>query len=134
MFQQIHSVSHEWERRAALREFRAGKKSREEVCDADFLLRAAAEHHGVDSGRDCPICGTPMRNVFWVYGDNLGRRSGSARGGQEIAELIDEVGPFTVHTVEVCGFCRWNHLLLTAEAVPVQSFSAGGSTLSRGIE
>ena len=124
MFKLVHIVSHEWERRATLREFRAGKKSREELCDADFLLRAAGEHHGVDSDRPCPICESAMRTVLWVYGDNLGRRSGSARREDEIAELIDETGPFTVHTVEVCGSCRWNYLLSTAEAVPVPSFGA----------
>ena len=130
MFKLVHIVSHEWERRAVLREFRAGKKSRDELCDADFLLRAAGEHHGVDSDRPCPICESAMRTVLWVYGDNLGRRSGSARREDEIAELIDETGPFTVHTVEVCGNCRWNYLLSTAEAVPVPSFGAQGSTLS----
>lgn len=121
MFHMIHTVSHEWERRAVLREFRAGKKLRDEVCDADFLLRAAGKHHGVEAARPCPICGGIMRNILWVYGENLGRRSGSARSEAEIAELIDEVGPFTVHKVEVCGGCRWNHLLSTSEAVPVQS-------------
>lgn len=131
MFKLVHIVSHEWERRSVLREFRVGKKSRDELCDADFLLRAAGEHHGVDSDRPCPICEKTMRTVLWVYGDNLGRRSGSARSEAEIAELIDETGgPFTVHTVEVCGHCRWNHLLSTAEAVPVPSFGDEGSTLS----
>lgn len=120
MFRLIHEVSHEWERRATLQEFRAGKKKVEEVCDADFLLRAAGEHHGVDADRVCPLCESNMRNVLWIYGDNLGRRSGSARSEEEIAELVGEVGPFTVHKVEVCPNCRWNHLLSTAEAVPVQ--------------
>lgn len=122
MFQLVHTVSHEWERRTVLREFRAGKKSRDQVCDADFLLRAAAEHHGVDAARPCPICGSPMRIILWVYGENLGRRSGSARSEEEIAELVDETGPFTVHKVEVCATCRWNHLLSASEAVPVPSF------------
>lgn len=122
MFQLVHTVSHEWERRAVLREFRAGKKSRDQVCDADFLLRAAAEHHGVDAARPCPICGSPMRIILWVYGENLGRRSGSARSEEEIAELVNETGPFTVHKVEVCATCRWNHLLSASEAVPVPSF------------
>lgn len=63
-----------------------------------------------------------MRNILWVYGEDLGRRSGSARSEAEIEELIHEVGPFTVHKVEVCGTCRWNHLLSTSEAIPVQSF------------
>ena len=52
-----HVLSHEWERAHHLREFRAGQLTREEVCDADFLLRAAAEHHGRTMDKECPVCG-----------------------------------------------------------------------------
>lgn len=117
MLRFVNEVSHEWLRRATLRDFRAGKIRRDEICDADFLLKAAGRHHGVDSPRSCPICESRMRDVLWVYGDNLGRRSGSARSRDEIAALIDEVGPFSVHRVEVCGSCGWNYLLGTATAV-----------------
>ena len=106
-----HKVSHEWERAATLRELRAGRIPQESVCDADFLLRAAATHHGVDVTRACPICGGALRNTRWVYGETLGRRAGSARSEQEIAEFVAEGLEFTVHTVEVCIGCRWNHLL-----------------------
>lgn len=106
-----HKVSHEWERAATLRELRAGRITQESVCDADFLLRAAATHHGVDATRACPICGDALRNTRWVYGETLGRRAGSARSEQEIAEFVAEGLEFTVHTVEVCIGCRWNHLL-----------------------
>lgn len=99
-----------------LRDVRAGRLAREEVCDADFLLRAAAEHHGWDTGRECPICGGELRDTLWIYGDQLGRRSGSARSSQEIAELTAQGLEFSVHRVEVCLRCRWNHLLETATA------------------
>lgn len=112
-------ISHEWQRRNVLREHARGNVSREEICDADFLLRAAARFHGVDSDRPCPICGSQMRVVSWVYGDNLGRRSGTARSNEEIAQLVDEVGPITVHLVEVCLNCRWNHLLKEVTATSV---------------
>lgn len=115
-FALTHVLSHEWERVQHLRDYRAGRLSRDEVCDADFLLRAAAEHHGVDGTRPCPICEGPLRLTRWVYGDNLGRRSGSARSVKEIADFIEEVGEFTVHLVEVCPQCRWNHLLASATA------------------
>ena len=35
-----NEVSYEWERAQHLRDLRAGRMSREELCDADFLLRA----------------------------------------------------------------------------------------------
>ncbi|WP_260857838.1 DUF5318 domain-containing protein [Corynebacterium singulare] len=109
-----NEVSYEWERAQHLRDLRAGRMSREELCDADFLLRAAAEHHGVDLHKPCPICESQMRLTRWVYGESLGRRAGSARSESEIAELAGEGLEFTVHTVEVCPACRWNHLLRAA--------------------
>lgn len=111
-----HKVSHEWERAATLREVRAGRLNEADVCDADFLLRAAATHHGVDAGRACPICEAMLRNTRWVYGEVLGRRAGSARSEKEIAEFVEEGLEFTVHTVEVCTTCRWNHLLTSEVA------------------
>jgi len=99
-----------------LREFRAGQLTREDVCDADFLLRAAAEHHGRTMDKECPVCGEPLRLTRWVYGENLGRHAGSARSEKEIAEFVAEGLEFTVHEVEVCRQCRWNHLLRSATA------------------
>ena len=109
-----NEVSYEWERAQHLRELRAGKVKREELCDADFLLRAAAEHHGVDMQKPCPVCGEELRLTRWVYGDSLKRRAGSARSAAEIAEMAAEGLEFTVHFVEVCSACRWNHLLRAA--------------------
>lgn len=113
-----HAISHAWERAAALRDLRAGRRSRDELCDADFLLRAAAEHHGIVTQRECPVCAEPLYLTRWIYGDVLGRRSGSARSPEEISAIVAEVGEITVHTVEVCRKCRWNYLLEAAVARP----------------
>lgn len=110
-------VSHEWERAATLRDLRAGRVLRDDLCDADFLLRAAAEHHGEPAPRRCPVCeSADLKLTRWVYGDELGRRAGSARSEEEIADLVAEGLEFTVHLVEVCRACRWNFLLCTATA------------------
>lgn len=113
-----YPVSHHFERAAHVRQVMDGTLPREEACDADFLLRAAAEHHGVEAGRKCPLCGSQLRDTLWVYGEDLGRRAGSARSAKEIAEFAEELATagkvFTVHRVEVCLTCRWNHLLETA--------------------
>lgn len=114
-----HEVSHEWQRRSALRALHLGHARIDDYCDADFLLRAAAEHHGTDSPRPCPVCGETMRNVKWVYSEKLGRRTGTARSDEEIARLVGEVGPITVHIVEVCPHCKWNHLLKEVTAVSI---------------
>ncbi len=114
-----HEVSHEWRRRTALRELATGRAHVEDYCDADFILRAAAQHHGTDSPRPCPVCGAGMRDVKWVYSEKLGRRTGTARNEEEIARLVAEVGPITVHIVEVCPHCKWNHLLKEVTAVSI---------------
>ncbi|KEX89363.1 hypothetical protein CPTD_01101 [Corynebacterium pseudotuberculosis] len=52
-----------------------------------------------------------------MYGDELGRASGSARNLEEIGEFAAQGKEFTVHTVEVCAECKWNHLLRSVTAV-----------------
>lgn len=60
-----------------------------------------------------------MQEVKWVYGEKLGRRTGTARSQEEIERMVEEVGPITVHFVEVCPACKWNHLLKEVTAVPI---------------
>ena len=110
VFVYSREVSHEWRRRTILKDFVAGRLTAEEVCDADFLLRAAAEHHGIDAARPCPICAQTMREVKWIHGENLGRRSGTARSAEEIDTIVGEVGPVTVHVVEVCPHLSLIHI------------------------
>ncbi len=92
--------------------------SRDAICDADFLLVTAGRYHGQPSDHPCPVCGgTDLRTVLWVYGEDIGRASGSARSEEEIAKLVSGHRECTVHTVEVCPDCRWNHLLKAVTAV-----------------
>lgn len=107
-----NEVSHLWERQALLKRWRVGAASKEEVCDADFLLVTAARYHGEPAGRLCPICESDdLRVVQWVHGEQLGRVSGTARSDEEIDRIVSTGKEATVHTVEVCLHCRWNHLL-----------------------
>lgn len=119
VFQLIGEVSHEWQRRMTLRGFHSGAVRRDDICDADFLLKAAGKHHGSAAQRPCPVCTAEMREVLWIYGENLGRRSGTARSAEEIDSIVSDVGPVTVHRVEVCQRCGWNHLLSVAEAIAI---------------
>ena len=89
------------------------------ICDADSLLLAAAKFHGVPASTPCPICNkTNLREVLWVYGDELKRVAGSARSLTEIEQFAAAGLTFTVHRVEVCTNCKWNYLLMTAIAAP----------------
>lgn len=112
-----NEVSHRWRQRTLLRFFDEGKVTRDAICDADFLLLTAAVYHGQPVGRACPVCESDeLREVRWIYGDQLGRRSGTARSDEEIARIATEKPGLTVHLVEVCTRCKWNHLLNSATA------------------
>lgn len=114
-----NEVSHQWEKHHLLARWRAGMVTRDEVCDADFLLVTAAKYHGRDAGRDCPICDSKqLREVEWIHGVSLGRMSGTARSPEEIEQIAAAGREVTVHTVEVCPECRWNHLLRAITAAP----------------
>lgn len=109
------AVSHRLERARALAQYRGGQVRKEMLCDAPFVLIAASEFHGQAADYPCPICeGENVRVVYWIYGDELGKISSSARSVEEIDALASKGLSFTVHTVEVCPDCRWNHLLSEA--------------------
>lgn len=112
-----NEVSHQWERHNLLSRWRAGTITREILCDADFLLVTAARYHGKPAGVACPVCDSPeLRVVLWIHGDSLGRMSGTARSRTEIEQIAESGREMTVHTVEVCPICRWNHLLRAVTA------------------
>ena len=118
-------VDYALQRRASVADVAAGRTSHTDACDAgSYLLRAAA-FHGRPTTTPCPLCRKDtVVNVSWVFGDRLGPASGSARSAEEIARLADDVDEFTVHVVEVCRTCRWNHL--------VQSYVLGTDDASGG--
>ncbi|NIH77724.1 DUF5318 family protein [Amycolatopsis viridis] len=112
MQNQRQVVDYVLQRRALLADVRAGRVGTRDVCDADPYLLRAARFHGEPSEAPCPLCGKAgLTNVSWVFGEQLRHVSGSARTPTELARLAGSVGEFTVHVVEVCPACRWNHLV-----------------------
>lgn len=100
------------QRRSLLASVRAGRTAVRSVCDADPYLLRAAKFHGVPSDVLCPICRKEQLTLTsWVFGESLGSAAGSARSETEIAELADARTEFSVHVVEVCRTCNWNHLV-----------------------
>lgn len=118
-------VDYALKRRARLSEVHSGRTAVAKVCDADPYLLRAAKFHGRPSTTLCPICRKEQVTlVSWVFGERLGQVSGSARTADEIATLDGTAEEFTVHVVEVCRTCSWNHL--------VQSYVAGLPSRQRG--
>ncbi len=111
-------VDYALQRRSRLSDVHSGRTAVADVCDANPYLLRAAKFHGRPSSTLCPICRKEQVTlVSWVFGDRLGQVSGSARTAEEIASLDATAEEFTVHVVEVCRTCSWNHL--------VQSYVAG---------
>lgn len=104
------------QRRIVLSGVRDGALSLREVCDADVYLLRAAAFHGVVTETLCPVCRKEnLTEVSWVFGDDLAGASGTAREPHEIEGLALRHDGFTVHVVEVCRSCAWNHLVLSYE-------------------
>lgn len=118
-------------RRGVLAELREGALGLGEVCDADVYLLRAAGFHGVVTDTVCPVCRKEnLAEVSWVFGDDLGGASGSARGADEIEQLALTHDAFTVHVVEVCRSCSWNHLV---ESYDVGLGSGEGRRVRRAV-
>lgn len=105
-------VDYALRRRSLLAAVYAGRVGVSEVCDANPYLLRAAKFHGRASEVACPICRKEQLTlVSWVYGDTLGPISGSARTAEELVRLAASQEEFSVHVVEVCRTCSWNHLV-----------------------
>jgi len=109
-------VDHARARRALLQQLFGGglftTLSLDDVCDASPYLVRAAQAYGVATERTCPVCRHDVLwEVAWVYGESIGPASGSARSAAQLARLVAARPDFSVHEVEVCVRCRWNHLL-----------------------
>lgn len=109
---QRQTVDYALRRRALLAKVHAGLVAAEEVCDAGTYLLQAAKFHGQPSEVTCPVCRKErLTMVSWVFGEELGHASGSARSQAELDTLDTLLPEFTVHVVEVCRTCGWNQLV-----------------------
>jgi hypothetical protein len=105
-------VDYALRRRSLLAEVYSGRTGVSEVCDANPYLLRAAKFHGKPSSVMCPICRKEQLTlVSWVFGEHLGAVSGSARTAEELVLLAARYDEFSVHVVEVCRTCSWNHLV-----------------------
>jgi len=83
-----------------------------DALDADPMLIRAALHHGTLTDRRCPVnnCGR-LITLNYTFGDQLGQYSGRIKSEEELNEMENEYGEFTVYVVEVCPECGWNHVI-----------------------
>jgi len=98
-------------KRALLREFKGGLRSRLEICDAHPELLRAARYLGAPAIRPCPVCAKDeLRLLAYVYADGMNRDSGRAYQVDEGLALAASHPGGVCYVVEVCTDCCWNHL------------------------
>jgi hypothetical protein len=117
----LGNVDYRLARNVVVTEYRKGRLSRLDICDAHpELLRAAADA-GEDSPEDCPICEeAKLRLVSYVFGPRLPASGRCVASKKELAKLARPGKDLACYVVEVCPGCAWNYLAqafsLTAEA------------------
>ena len=106
-------------RKHTLDEFKRGRLSRIDVCDAQPELMRAARNCGRTSQQVCPICDEEqLVLVSFVFGPRLPAHGRCITTAKELDRLGRQVTELACYVVEVCPGCAWNHLLRT--------FSLGG--------
>ena len=109
----LGQVEYRLARDQSVREYRRGRLSRLDVCDAQTELLRVGTNLGRETEVDCPICEqAQLRHVIFAFGPSLpssGRAIGSTKELRQLARSIRAEVAFYV--VEVCLDCRWNHLV-----------------------
>ena len=101
-------------RNSVIKEFRRGRLSRLDVCDAHPELIRAARNVGDATDEGCPICeDATLVTVSYAFGPHLPPSGQCFTSPAELARLFRRAGQVACYVVEVCPECRWNHLSRT---------------------
>jgi Family of unknown function (DUF5318) len=104
-------------RKHVVDEFKRGRLSRQDVCDAHPELLRAARNLGDVTERDCPICEeAQVVLVSYVFGPRLPASGRCVSSRAELDRLSRSSRTLACYVVEVCPECSWNHL---ARSFPV---------------
>ena len=98
-------------RNAVIREYRRGRLSRLDVCDAHPELLRAAGNLGRPTGDQCPICEeADLVDVTFVFGARLPAGGRCVATQAELDRYRRRKDPVVCYVIEVCTGCSWNHL------------------------
>jgi hypothetical protein len=101
-------------RNAVVKEFKRGRLSRLDVCDAHPELLRNAVHCGRPGPEVCPICEErDLVLVTYVFGSRLPPSGRCMTSVEELARLNRGARELAAYVVEVCTGCNWNHLIRT---------------------
>lgn len=101
-------------RNGIVKEFKRGRLSRLDVCDAHPELLRNAVHCGRPAPDACPICEeSELVLVTYVFGTRLPPSGRCITSARELEKLDRGAAELNAYVVEVCATCSWNHLLRT---------------------
>lgn len=104
-------VEYRLARNTVVNEFRRGRLSRLDVCDAQPELLRAARNVGEPSSEDCPICeASKVVHVSFAFGPRLPPSGRCVASRKEMGDLSRRASQSACYVVEVCPECSWNHL------------------------
>ncbi len=101
-------------RESLIAQFRKGRVSKRDICDAHPELLRAARNAGEPSAENCPICEDGhIVHVTYAFGNGLPRGGRCVTDSSEIAKLKvrSRGGQVACYVIEVCPDCAWNHLI-----------------------
>lgn len=99
-------------RDAAVRNFRRGRLSKLDVCDAQTELLRVAKNLGRPTETPCPICEDQLLvHVSFAFGPRMPPGGRVVASQAELRTLAASSDDMTFYVVEVCTVCGWNHLL-----------------------
>lgn len=109
--ERLGQVDYRLAREAVVRNFRNGRLSRLDVCDAHPELVRAARGIGDSTSEICPICedGNVVL-VSYAFGAGLAPGGHTVSSRKDVLRLARRVPELQCYVVEVCPGCSWNHL------------------------
>jgi Family of unknown function (DUF5318) len=104
-------VDHRLARQHMINEYRRGRLSQDQVCDAHPELIRAAKNVGTELSAPCPICEAPeLRLVTYVFGPRLPAHGKCVTTAKELRTLDRRRDELAAYVVEACIGCHWHHL------------------------
>ncbi len=104
-------VDHRLARQHLVNEYRRGRLSQDQVCDAHPELIRAARNVGTAATAACPICEEDqLRLVTYVFGSRLPSHGRCVSTAKELAALDRRRDELAAYVVEACIGCHWHHL------------------------
>ena len=106
------SVEYALARHTLVENFKRGRISRGEICDAHPELLRAGSAVGAAREDPCPVCASlSLVSVFYAFGPKLPAHGKCIASAAEVAKVASIAHDAHVYQVEVCLSCHWNHLL-----------------------